>query len=207
MSNSTTPFTIEASAPADSFFVAADGDIGLGTSSPENSLHISTTTFGNGLLLDNPNNGNIGIKLRGGTDIWVLQKNSSTAAINPGALIFSVAGTGVQEMFLDTDGDLTIDGTLTTGGTTCGSGCDLVFQPGYDLPSIEEHAAQMWEKSYLPAVGPTEENAPFNVTEKTTGMLNELEHAHIYIEQLHKRVAHLEEQLEKVLAHLAEDGE
>lgn len=50
----------------------------------------------------------------------------------------------------------------------------------------------MWVHRHLPAVGPTAEGEPFNVTEKSGGMLNELEKAHIYIEQLHHRLARLE---------------
>ncbi|MEZ5716061.1 MAG: hypothetical protein R3D85_13365 [Paracoccaceae bacterium] len=36
---------------------------------------------------------------------------------------------------------------------------------------------------YLPNVGPTLENTPINVTDKLGRMLNELEHAHLYIAQ------------------------
>ena len=43
----------------------------------------------------------------------------------------------------------------------------------------------MWAKGYLPAVGPTTPGAPLNVAEKLGAVLNELEHAHIYIEQVH----------------------
>jgi hypothetical protein len=49
----------------------------------------------------------------------------------------------------------------------------------------------MWENSYLPAVGPTQENAPINLSDKTGRMLNELEKAHIYIEQLHNTIKQL----------------
>ena len=68
-----------------------------------------------------------------------------------------------------------------------------MFDPSvYTVPSIEEHAALMWEKKHLPAVGPTGPDMPINMTEKMLRMLNELEHAHIYIEQLHTRVAEME---------------
>jgi hypothetical protein len=38
-------------------------------------------------------------------------------------------------------------------------------------------------------VGPTPEDGPINISQKIGGMLNELELAHIYIEQLHKQVS------------------
>ena len=57
----------------------------------------------------------------------------------------------------------------------------------------------MWEKKYLPAVGPTKAGEPINVTVKLTRMLNELEMAHIYIAQLEasqKEISNLAEHLQ-----------
>jgi flagellar capping protein FliD len=100
------------------------------------------------------------------------------------------------EFRLTQAGNLTISGHLFTGGTACGSGCDRVFSSGYELESIEQHARSMWTRGHLPAVGPMAENQPFNLTETTGGMLNELEKAHLYIEQLHTRIRDLEQSLE-----------
>ena len=58
----------------------------------------------------------------------------------------------------------------------------------------------MWQKQYLPAVGPTPERGAYNLTEKTTGILHELEKAHIYIEQLNGRVKDLEAALTELAA-------
>ena len=77
-----------------------------------------------------------------------------------------------------------VAGTLTTSGTTCGGGCDAVFSDDYDLPSIRDHADRMFALGHLPNVGPTVENAPINISDKLGRMLNELEHAHIYIARL-----------------------
>ena len=104
---------------------------------------------------------------------------------------------------LDSSGNLTILGSIFTAGGTCGGGCDYVFNPEYDLPSIEEHAASMWELGHLPAVGPTQEGAPFNLSDKTGRMLNELEKAHIYIEQLHQRLKQKEDALQGIQDRLA----
>jgi len=56
----------------------------------------------------------------------------------------------------------------------------------------------MWSNSYLKGVGPTLPDQPINVTRKTTGILNELEKAHIYIEQLHSTIKELESRIEKI---------
>ena len=95
-------------------------------------------------------------------------------------------------------GNLTITGTLTTGGGTCGGGCDKVFEDDYDLPTIEEHSEAMWSNGYLPNVGPTIENEPINVSDKVGRMLNELEKAHIYIDQLNEENKILKERLDKL---------
>jgi hypothetical protein len=47
----------------------------------------------------------------------------------------------------------------------------------------------MHRLGYLPNVGPTPEGAPLNVTDKLGRMLNELEHAHLYIAQLSRENA------------------
>ena len=60
-----------------------------------------------------------------------------------------------------------------------------MFDAGFERLSVSDHADLMWENGHLPAVGPTLPGAPMNVSEKMGAMLNELEHAHIYIEQLH----------------------
>ena len=84
-----------------------------------------------------------------------------------------------------------------------GNPCDGVFSPDFEVESIEEHAARMWGNSFLPAVGPTAPGAPFNVPEKVGGILNELEKAHIYIEQLHQRNDELEAEQQEVREELA----
>ncbi len=93
-----------------------------------------------------------------------------------------------EELTLNQAGDLTISGEIFTSGS-CSGGCDLLFDPGHRPESIEEHAASMWANRHLPAIGPTAEDGPFNLSRMTGAMLNELEKAHIYIEELHNRLA------------------
>ncbi len=99
-------------------------------------------------------------------------------------------------------GNLTVNGQVFTAvGNTCEMGCDRVFDPDYDLPTIEEHAAYMFENRHLEHVGPTDEGGSINMTGHMTGMLNHLETAHIYIAQLNDRITELEARLEE-----AEEG-
>jgi uncharacterized coiled-coil protein SlyX len=78
-----------------------------------------------------------------------------------------------------------------------------VFSQDYDLPSIAEHAEAMWSLGHLPNVGPTPENTPINVSDKLGRMLNELEHAHIYIAEQNKTIARHEDMIAKQNARFA----
>lgn len=183
------PFRIYPGAPTDSLAVKSSGEVGIGTNSPTANLHIKSTSSGvkEMLLLENNGGSYITFKNNNNTGSWYFTHENNS----PSDFLISKNNSS-PAMRLTESGDMTISGTLTTAGTTCSGGCDLVFSDSYPLPSIEEHAAEMWKNSYLPAVGQTIENSPFNITQKLGGMLNELEKAHIYIEQLHKRIEALE---------------
>ena len=197
---STLPFRIRPSAPTSSIFIDTDGDVGLGTSSPGHQLHVVETTAGGKDMLNLENNGPSRFLLTNTADNTLWRFNNAGGGTLRIAEDSDMAAE--TEFELEANGDLTITGQLVTDGGTCGGGCDLVFQPGYDLETIEEHAEQMWRNSYLPAVGPTVENAPVNLSERTGSILNELEKAHIYIEQLHNRLSKKETELSSVLDRL-----
>jgi len=200
---STLPFRIRPGADSNSLYIDADNDIGVGTSSPDAALHVrgtdgstklhvqeaSTTAAQRELFLLENNGGVRFAFLDTSTGQRIAMRNVNSQ------FQIDVNNDLSPELRLASNGDLTITGSIFTGGGTCGGGCDLVFSPDYELESIDEHAEAMWRNRYLPAVGPTEENTPFNLSEKTGGMLNELEKAHIYIEQLHETVESLEAEL------------
>lgn len=221
---STLPFRIRPSAPSNSIYVDTNGDIGLGTASPDAGLHV----INNSMLVESGDSGvaptglldvrggdlNVaGDGTSGGTltvsnagTAQVVLSDSSDAGpdlkmvLAGGTFRLSFAGTGNAEMELFDNGNMVIPGNLiTTGGggaCTVADPCDAVFDPEvYQVPSIEEHAAKMWADKHLPAVGPTGPGIPVNVSEKMLRMLNELETAHIYIEQLNSRISELETRL------------
>ena len=95
-------------------------------------------------------------------------------------------------------GDLYVAGTISVrDDPNCCA--DYVFQPDYPLESIEDHSAYMWENRHLKGIpGPEageEGKTKINVLKTQMGMLEELEKAHLYIEQLHKRLKALEEKV------------
>lgn len=72
---------------------------------------------------------------------------------------------------------------------------DKVLNDGYQLETIEEHAAFMWKEKHLPAVTSAEEinkKNGYDMSERREQILEEVEKAHIYIHQLNERVKELE---------------
>ena len=197
---STLPFRIRPGAPTSSIFVDVDGSVGFGTASPDESMHLVGGNNPRLLIEDTVDDANDkpGLALRSpaaasGGDWRFETDNAGNFQIDFGP------STGPELLISDTtgatNGTVTINGDLMVNGIC--TGCDEVFQPGFDLPTMEEQASFMYENSHLPAVGPTPEGKGLiNVFAKTTGMLQELEKAHIYIDQLHKRLAALEAKLD-----------
>ncbi len=215
--SSTLPFRIRPGAPTSAIDVANGGNVGIGDSSPDASLNVErsdgsaqvlieetngTQTGRDMLVLTNNGNPQIRLNNEGSVNLsWTIGAGSNFTVKND-------SGTVVSR--LSPTGDLIINGSITTAGGVCGGGCDLVFDPETKIESISEHALLMWTNSYLPAVGPTVENTPINLTQKTGGMLNELEKAHIYIEQLHKRLGKVEvehTELKQMVRNLAKQNE
>jgi len=197
-------FRIRPGAPESSIDIAANGFVGVGTGSPSAPMHIRRTDGEAELLVENVsattetrkavtlvNNGPsrftfVNTAASGGGPVWSLDNG-------PNFLIRDRTNNVLAMIISEATGDVRIAGELTTTGTTCGTGCDEVFEPDYPIMPIAERAALMYDLGYLPNVGPTIENEPFNMTQKVGRMLNELEHAHIYIAQLEQRLTALEQ--------------
>jgi hypothetical protein len=206
------PFRMQPNAPSNSIFVTGtSGNVGLGTSSPSQALHVrrSDSTATARALIENAgtttNNSNEMLQLRNNGSIQVSMTDFQTGSdvtwqLNASANFFRIRVPGNatgDEFKLASNGDLEITGGLVTGtagSCTVATPCDGVFEHTFDRPDLEQHAAAMWANKHLPAVGPTEAGQPVNLTQKTLGMLNELEMAHIYIEELNAKIAQLEKQ-------------
>ena len=97
----------------------------------------------------------------------------------------------------------TILGRLDVNGAIYQKGkalhADYVFESDYQLESIEEHAEFMWNNKHLKAIpkAKVDENGMeiVEVGAHRRGIVEELEKAHIYIEQLHQRLKAMEEKL------------
>ncbi|MEO8460164.1 MAG: hypothetical protein ABI451_06530 [Dokdonella sp.] len=191
-------FRIRPGAPTSSIDINANGNVGIGTASPAEKIDVSGAGDVS-LMLTRTDSFASGRK-------WRIKNNNATGRLTfgtddvPTTVPFKLAWNANENLLrigtqatnqVDIAGNLVITGTVTTSGS-CNVGCDRVFDSSYNVPSIEDHAAAMWKEKHLPNVGPTAENVPFDVADKMGRMLNELEQAHIYIEQLNARLAKLE---------------
>ena len=102
-------------------------------------------------------------------------------------------------------GKLDVNGSIYQRGGVLHA--DYVFEPGYELESIEEHARYMWENNHLKAIPERRLDESgreiIEVGAHRKGIVEELEKAHIYIDQLHRRIA----KLEAIIGELAEGRE
>ena len=192
------------------------GDIGMGTNAPTAPLHVLRNDGTAQLLIEDTgtNNGNLSmvqLTNRSGrarmqfTSVGNPNQTGDWSISSGLTFVLQERLTGQNVFIMDNQGNLNITGELTTAGS-CAAGCDRVFDADYDLPSIAEHQSAMWTNGYLPNVGPTPEDGPFNVSDKMGRMLNELEHAHIFIGQQERRIAALSQDntaLHDLIAQLA----
>ncbi|MEZ5716058.1 MAG: hypothetical protein R3D85_13350 [Paracoccaceae bacterium] len=179
------------------FTDADENRVGIGTDTPDALLNLyrndgtaqmlieeASATTSPRTLLNLQNNGRPEIVMGNTSTGGEWSFGAGTNFILKQGAVGSASDAKTKLFEVDALGNATLTGSLVTGGgTTCGGGCDAVFAPDYPLPSIAEHTAQMHSLGYLPNVGPTLENTPINVTDKLGGILNELEHAHLYIAQ------------------------
>ncbi len=209
-------FRIEPNTPENTLYLDSPGNVGIGTNSPSEKLDIvgNLEVNGDGIIQGTAGSTNLLVSEASATNalrrMMTLQNNGNllfrmdntahsdtwdfATASGLNALTINANGGG-SEFLLTNAGNLTLLGTITTSGS-CSTPCDAVFEPDYQLPSIADRAAMMYDLGYLPNVGPTAETGQYDLTTKVLGMLNELEHAHIYISQLNDRIAVLEERLQ-----------
>ena len=129
----------------------------------------------------------------------------------PVKLVFETNPTGyprIERMVITSSGNVGIgtsnpQGKLDVNGAIYQRGgilhADYIFEPTYKMESIEEHARYMWKNKHLMAVPGVrkDENGQeiVEVGSQQRGILEELEKAHIYIDQLNEKVKALEAKL------------
>lgn len=168
------PFRIKPGAPSDAIYVDATGQVGFGTSSPQDDFHLVDA-------------GPARIRLTNSTKTSTATEDPDWTINSNGTLRFT-AGSDSPEMTLSADGKLTVSSGYFVNATEL-TVPDYVFESTYDLKSIEEQAKYMFSNKHLPSVkaAPPSEGQ-LDLVAQQLGMLEELEKAHIYISYLHEKL-------------------
>ena len=183
------------------FLIRASGSVGINTATPGKPLTVRGQGSDSEL---------IGLKDDGDSLQWHLNLKS-------GGLNFVESSVADFRLFLQDGGNVGIgtgdpQGTLDVNGPIMQRGGDLhadyVFEDDYQLESIEEHSESMWREKHLPAVGAGKKDEQsreyVELGDQQRGILEELEKAHIYIEQLNNQNKRLEAHLQDVQQAVAE---
>jgi hypothetical protein len=97
-------------------------------------------------------------------------------------------------------GNLDVNGPIYQRGGTIHP--DYVFEDDFEIDSIEDHAQKMWKEKHLPAVPSRkvdeEGQEIMELRSMSCGILEELEFAHIYIEQLNREIKDLREEIKEL---------
>jgi hypothetical protein len=176
--------------------------VGIGTTSPTGTLHVDGE-----IASDEEHGSDITLKAQdAGVPVPGTDLDGGNIILTPGngAGQGSPGGVGI---FTDTPlGALDVNGAIYQRGVLLYA--DYVFSPDYELESIEEHAEFMWKNKHLRAVPKAkvdnQGNEIIEIGSHRKGILEELEKAHIYIDQLHQHIKTLEERLGKLEARLDE---
>lgn len=199
----------------DSIITANSAGVGIGDNTPDYRLDIVGTSSVDAIVyLDaywNPelffDSGGAAADTKihfmsGGFDKWTIIHDGSEDRLDFSKVgtgtILRLSSTGGGRVGINTTG--TPAGTLDVNGSIYQRGgilhADYVFEPGYKLESIDKHAQFMWSERHLPAMPQARRDADGNemieIGSHRRGIVEELEKAHIYIEQLHKRIRALE---------------
>ena len=206
--------------------VTPSGNVGIGTPMPGAPLHVLSSGDGSDLLLDNRGTSGRGSHISFFKDgapygavgmTGKIEGDSSTDiglfAEGGNGLRFYVNGSAAEVVKIEASGRVGIgtpnpQGTLDVNGTIFQRGAslhaDYVFRPDYALESIEDHAEFMWANRRLKAMPKAELDEDgqemIEVGAQHRGTLEELEKAHIYIQQLHKHMKTLEKRVAQLEA-------
>ncbi len=187
------------------------GNVGIGTTEPEYALHIFKS--GNtGMMIESSSSGypthgstsNSGILFGNPDHEWYIGGDYHNTMLK-------IDYDGQNRILIDSNGNIGIgtmspEGKLDVNGSIYQRGsqlyADYVFEPDYKLESIKEHSKYMWENKHLKAIPNARVDKDgqeiIEVGAHRKGIVEELEKAHIYIEQLHKQNIELEKRLTKL---------
>ena len=193
------PIRSRPGAPTSSIDVDSAGEVGIGTSSPDEELHVRRTDAGpTRIKIENTGANQTGFIIENSAVEWSF---TNTGA---GNFVINDVGDGNEYTFTP-DGDLTITGSISTSDCApCVS--DYVFESDYELMPLDELEAFIQREGHLPNVpsqGDVDRAGKLNMTQMQMRILEKVEELVLYtleqqdtIEALQQRIDELEGQPE-----------
>ncbi len=198
------PFKIKPAAPTDSLYVAADGNIGLGTDSPDAKLDLKGS-------------GSVEIRIQS-TDAttgkaWKLRSKGSDGQLNiindsdsmTPFRIAAAAGNGLLELGTDATDQITVNGSVkatTFEATATGSIIpDYVFEEDYELMPLDELAAYIAAEKHLPRIPSAKEigeKGSFDMKAMSLSLLEKVEELTLYTLSQQETIEALQARLSEV---------
>jgi len=197
--------------------IEVSGDIGMGTTNPQENLHLAFQGRG-GIRMDSDNTGDVFLQIKNGTSRhYIFDDQSDGNALDiesDNDLVFN-AGGGNERMRILSSGEVSIGATVVpTGYLLSVDGkiiatemrvkpsnfWDEVFESDYDLMSIEEKQKFTKTNKHLPSFAPESEivDKGMDVGKSFADVAKELEEAYLYIYQLNDKMKALEAQITKL---------
>lgn len=173
-------FTVIAGAPELSLFVQNNGNVGLGTDDPQRVLHLVSANTP-AVRLEQTGNGGFP------ATIWDIQANDQG---------LSIVLNGSPQLDIDTSGNVTIQGSLTTVNPS-GTFPDYVFDPAYALMPLNQLGSFVNENRHLPDIPSAEQVSDngMNMTELQLQLLKKVEELTLYTLQQQAQIEALQAQL------------
>ena len=177
---------------ANQFLIQASGGVGINSNTPGglNTVDVAGKRI---RLRDTGSNKELLMRVDGGQVDVTAQNADLVLSANGGSTVV-LGSVGIDTP--SPQGKLDVNGQIIQRGKSLHA--DYVFEDDYQLESIEDHSEFMWREKHLPAVAPAQKNEDgqefVEYGARSRGTLEELEKAHIYIEQLNDRIKSLEAQ-------------
>ncbi|MEE8584167.1 MAG: hypothetical protein V3T83_04875 [Acidobacteriota bacterium] len=210
---STLPFRIFPGAPSNALNIRGSGseagNVGLGTTSPDQSLHILKTngtaqifvqenigTDGQRTLLKLENNGTVQFSLlddSADNSEWIFTNRNGTFRIA------KAGGSSDPEMEIFENGNVTIQGEITTSSGTSPFP-DYVFEESYDLMSLSQLASFIEKEGHLPNI-PTREDVKVSgiqITRLQLQLLEKIEELTLYTIAQDETIKQLKARMEAI---------
>jgi len=189
------PFRIRPGAPTSSLDIAADGDVGIGTGSPNADVHIFSANNADVFLgIGNDPSATCAMNLGyGGASFGIGKGFINVRPCAAGTPDLRIAVSNSTIVTVTTSG-MQVTGSLSVNGTPLNVP-DYVFDPGYDLLPLQELATYLDKEKHLPDIPPAREirDQGMDLGGMQLQLLKKVEELTLYTIQQDRKMTNLEE--------------